>query len=161
MRAGRDGRRLVLFDLALPRDVQPSAGGRAGIALMDLDALGAAAEGGFAAESEVAAVRRIVAAELGEYGRAGRAASVAPTVVALRAQAASVVESELTRLERRLGDLDEQAKREIAQAMGRIADKLLHAPTVRVKELASAPGGDAYAAALRMLFGLHPPAVDP
>jgi glutamyl-tRNA reductase len=140
--------------------VQPSVGRAAGISLIDLETLGAAAENGFAAESEVAAVRRIVAAELGEFGRAGRAASVAPTVVALRAKAASVVDAELTRLEQRLGDMDERAKREIAQAMGRIADKLLHAPTVRVKELASAPGGDAYAAALRMLFGLDPEAVD-
>jgi glutamyl-tRNA reductase len=160
MLAARDGRRLVLLDLALPRDVQPSVGRAAGISLIDLETLGAAAENGFAAESEVAAVRRIVAAELGEFGRAGRAASVAPTVVALRAKAASVVDAELTRLEQRLGDMDERAKREIAQAMGRIADKLLHAPTVRVKELASAPGGDAYAAALRMLFGLDPEAVD-
>lgn len=157
---GRGGDPVVLLDLALPRDVQPSADREPGVAVIDLEALGAAAEGGFTAESEVAAVRRILAAELGEYARAGRAASVAPTVVALRTKAASVVESELIRLERRLGDLDERTRREIAQAMGRIADKLLHAPTVRVKELASAPGGDAYADALRMLFGLDPDAVD-
>jgi glutamyl-tRNA reductase len=160
-RAGAPRRRpLVLLDLALPRDVEPPVGRLPGVALIDLEALGAAADGGFAVEAEVSAVRRIVASELGEYVRAGRATSVAPTVVALRAKAASVVESELARLARKLGDLDERSMREIAQAMGRVADKLLHAPTVRVKELAGAPGGGSYEEALRLLFGLDPDAVD-
>ena len=105
------------------------------------------------------AVRQIVAHELAAYLRADRAASVAPTVVALRAKAATVVESELARLERRLGDLDPQTRREIAQTMGRIADKLLHGPTVRVKELAGSPGADSYETALRVLFELDPEAV--
>ncbi|MDA8321474.1 MAG: glutamyl-tRNA reductase, partial [Actinomycetota bacterium] len=62
--------------------------------------------------------------------------------------------------ERRLGDLDARSRREIAQAMGRIADKLLHGPTIRVKELAGAPGADSYDSALRVLFGLDPEAID-
>jgi glutamyl-tRNA reductase len=124
----------------------------------DARARGAGA-GTLAAESEVAAVRRIVAHELAEYLKASRALSVAPTVVALRAKAATVVEAELARLERRLGALDGQARREIANSMGRIADKLLHAPTVRVKELAGSPGADSYEAALRVLFELDLDAV--
>ena len=80
----------------------------------------------------------------------------APTVVALRAKAAEVVEAELARLAGRLGPLDERARRRSSGRCSRVVDKLLHAPTVRVKELAGSPGGDSYEAALRVLFDLDP-----
>ena len=83
-----------------------------------------------------------------------QAAEVAPTVSALRSQAAEVVDAELLRLSTRLPDLDAKARSEIARTVRRVVDKLLHEPTVRVKELASAPGGVDYAGALRTLFGL-------
>jgi glutamyl-tRNA reductase len=164
-RSGRDP--LVLLDLALPRDIEAEAGKLPGVRLIDLEAVGAAgtADGRtlgsatLAGEADVRAVRQIVAHELAAYLQADRAASVAPTVVALRAKAATVVESELARLERRLGDLDPKTRREIAQTMGRIADKLLHGPTVRVKELAGSGGADSYETALRVLFELDPEAV--
>jgi hypothetical protein len=109
---------------------------------------------------DVAAVRAIVAGELAARVSARRAARVAPAVVALRAKAATVVETELARLGGKLGELDDQARAEIAQAMHRVAGKLLHPPTVRVKELAGSPDGDSYETALRMLFDLEPGAVD-
>jgi glutamyl-tRNA reductase len=165
-----DGARpLVLLDLALPRDVETAAGKLPGVRLIDLETIGAASgpghrdETGLAAltsDADIGAVRQIVAQELAGYLQAQRAESVAPTVVALRAKAATVVESELARLDRRLGDLDARTRREIAQTMGRIADKLLHGPTVRVKELAGSPGGDAYETALRVLFELDPETVE-
>ena len=110
-------------------------------------------------EEDVGAVRRIVAEELAAQVSADRAARVAPTVVALRAKAAEVVDAELARLAGCVPGLDARARREIAQSMRRIADKLLHAPTVRVKELAGSPGGDSYEAVLRVLFDLDPEAV--
>ena len=148
---------LVLLDLALPRDVEAAAGKLPGVRLIDLETIGAT--GTAVSEADLVAVRRIVAHELVAYLEANRAASVAPTVVALRAKAATVVEAELARLDRRLGDLDARTRREIAQTMGRIADKLLHGPTVRVKELAGSPGADSYETALRVLFELDPEAV--
>jgi glutamyl-tRNA reductase len=160
---------LVLLDLALPRDVETAVGQLPGVELLDLEAIGAAeaADGSpradatwAASEADIDAVRRIVTQELAAHLRADRAATVAPTVVALRAKAATVVEAELARLDRRLGDLDDRTRREIAQTMGRITDKLLHGPTVRVKELAGAPGADSYEMALRVLFELDPEAVD-
>ena len=180
VRSGRPGATgpLVLLDLALPRDVEAAVGRLPGVELIDLEVIGAgsalaagtaggsagssalASTGWAASEADIAAVRRIVAQELAAHLRADRAATVAPTVVALRAKAATVVEAELTRLDRRLGDLDDRTRREIAQTMGRIADKLLHGPTVRVKELAGAPGADSYEMALRVLFELDPEAVD-
>lgn len=148
---------LVLLDLALPRDVEAAAGKLPGVRLIDLETIGAT--GTAVSEADLVAVRMIVAHELAAYVEANRAASVAPTVVALRAKAATVVEAELARLDRRLGDLDARTRREIAQTMGRIADKLLHGPTVRVKELAGSPGADSYETALRVLFELDPEAV--
>jgi glutamyl-tRNA reductase len=150
-------RPLVLLDLALPRDVEPAAGQLPGVTVIDLDAVGDASRG--VHEEDVAAVRRIVAEELAAQVSADRAARVAPTVVALRAKAAEVVDAELARLAGRVGGLDARAGREIEQSMRRIADKLLHAPTVRVKELAGSPGGDSYEAVLRVLFDLDPEAV--
>ena len=161
--AGRPpaGAPLVLLDLALPRDVDPAAEALPGVSLVGLEDLGAGGEsGGTAAhEEDVAAVRRIVAEELAAQVSADRAARVAPTVVALRAKAAGVVDAELARLAGRVPGLDARARHEIAQSMRRIADKLLHAPTVRVKELAGSPGGDSYEAVLRVLFDLDPEAV--
>ena len=164
-----DGDRpLVLLDLAVPRDVEPAVAELPRARLVDMtvmadadtsetaDTAGAELPGGLPGDAEITAVRRIVAQELSSFLRADRAASVAPTVVALRAKAATVVEAELARLDRRLGNLDHQVRQEIAQSMGRIADKLLHGPTVRVKELAGSPGADSYEAALRVLFGLDP-----
>ena len=151
-------RPLVLIDLALPRDIDPAAAGVPGVTLLDLETIDQAPGGG-AHDEDVAAVRRILAEELAAQVSADRAAQVAPTVVALRAKAAEVVDAELARLTGRLGDVDARARREIAQSMRRIVDKLLHAPTVRVKELAGSPGGDSYEAVLRVLFDLDPEAV--
>jgi glutamyl-tRNA reductase len=156
------GRPLVLLDLALPRDVDPDAGRLPGVSVIGLETIGGAGGvggPGGVAEEDVASVRRIVAEELAAHMSADRAAKVAPTVVALRAKAAEVVDAELARLIGRVSGLDARARREIAQSMRRIADKLLHAPTVRVKELAGSPGGDSYEAVLRVLFDLDPDAV--
>jgi glutamyl-tRNA reductase len=155
----RDGRPLVLLDLAMPRDIEPEAAALPGVSLIDLDTIGATAGGG-APDQDVAAVRAIVADELAARATAARAASVTPTVVALREKAALVVEAELARLGGRLSGLDEHAMDEIGHTVRRVVDKLLHAPTVRVKELAAAPGGDDYAAALRVLFDLDPKAIE-
>jgi glutamyl-tRNA reductase len=158
--AARPPRRgpLVLLDLALPRDVDPAASALPGVSVIGLDEVRQGPHRG-AHEDDVAAVRRIVAEELAAQVSADRAARVAPTVVALRAKAAGVVDAELARLTGRVPDLDARARREIAQSMRRIADKLLHAPTVRVKQLAGSPGGDSCEAVLRVLFDLDPGAV--
>ncbi|WP_119728255.1 glutamyl-tRNA reductase [Thermomonospora amylolytica] len=151
--------RRFFLDLALPHDVDPAVGALPGVALAGLDDLRTAEEAAQAlGPRAVEAVRRIVADEVAAFLSAARAAAVAPTVVALRSKAAEVVEAELARLAGRLPGLDDRDRAEIAQTVRRVVDKLLHAPTVRVKELASAPGGDTYAAALRELFDLDPKA---
>ncbi len=156
-------RPLVLLDLALPRDVDPAGGRLPGVCVIGLEELRDAGPDGLpgaaAHDEHVAAVWQIVAEEFAAQASADRAARVAPTVVALRAKAAGVVQAELARLAGRLDALDARTHKEIAQSMRRVADKLLHAPTVRVKELAGSPGADSYEAALRVLFDLDPDAV--
>jgi glutamyl-tRNA reductase len=157
--AGRTGP-LVILDLAMPHDVDPAVAGLPGVVLIGIDMLDG--QGTTATGDDVAAVRVILEAELAAYHSAMDAARVAPTVVALRAKAAKVVDDELARLAGRLSgdDLSGRALDEIAQTVRRVVDKLLHAPTVRVKELAGSPGGEEYAAALRVLFDLDPRAVE-
>ncbi len=153
----RSGRPLFVLDLALPRDVDPAVRTLPGVTVVDLEVLSAALAGG-PSSREVEAVRRIVAEEVGDFLGAQRSARVAPTVVALRSKAAGLVDAELARLTGRLPDLDERSRREVADAVRRVVEKLLHGPSVRVKELAVEPGGDSYAEALRKLFDLDPAA---
>ena len=144
---------LSLLDLAMPRDVDAAVHRLAGVRLVDIESLAeASADAPMAAD--VDAVRRIVSDEVAAFGAAQRAAHITPTVVALRAMAAEVVAGEIARLDGRLPGLDDKHRAEITQTVRRVVDKLLHAPTVRVKQLAAEPGGAGYADALRTLFDL-------
>jgi glutamyl-tRNA reductase len=154
----RHGRPLVVLDLALPRDVDPAVAAINGVTYVDLDAL--RDSGAMVSDAEVSAAAAIIAAELAGYLAQQQQLAVAPTVTALRARANQVVDVELARLDARLPDLDPAARREVAGAVRRAVEKLLHAPTVRVKELAATPGGDQYATALRELFDLDPAAAE-
>ncbi|MFD9623894.1 glutamyl-tRNA reductase [Streptomyces virginiae] len=150
--------RLALLDLAMPRDIDAAVHRIPGVRLVDIESLAeASADAPMAAD--VDAVRGIVAQEVAAFGAAQRAAHITPTVVALRAMAAEVVAMEVARLDGRVPDLDERQRSEVTQTVRRVVDKLLHAPTVRVKQLASEPGGAGYAEALRELFDLDPQTV--
>ncbi|MFF3020802.1 glutamyl-tRNA reductase [Streptomyces sp. NPDC057939] len=150
--------RLALLDLAMPRDIDAAVHRIPGVRLVDIESLAeTSADAPMAAD--VDAVRGIVAEEVAAFGAAQRAAHITPTVVALRAMAAEVVAMEVARLDGRVPDLDERQRAEVTQTVRRVVDKLLHAPTVRVKQLASEPGGAGYAEALRELFDLDPQTV--
>ena len=154
----RDERPLVVLDIALPRDVDPAVAVTPGVTYVDLEAL---RDGGaMVSDAEVAAATAIVADELRDHLAAQQQLAVAPTVTALRARANQVIESELSRLDGRTPDLTSGERREVADAVRRAVEKVLHAPTVRVKELAATPGGGQYAAALRELFDLDPAAAE-
>ncbi|MEU0374461.1 glutamyl-tRNA reductase [Streptomyces sp. NPDC006283] len=150
--------RLALLDLAMPRDIDAAVHRLPGVRLVDIESLAeASADAPMAAD--VDQVRSIVSDEVAAFGAAQRAAHITPTVVALRTMAADVVAGEMARLEGRLTGLDERQRAEITQTVRRVVDKLLHAPTVRVKQLAGEPGGAGYADALRTLFDLDPETV--
>jgi glutamyl-tRNA reductase len=152
--AAHDGPQLYV-DLALPRDVDPAAADVDGVHVVDLEQLGADLAAASLAD-DLDQVRELVAVEVGEYLAGRRVQAVAPTVVALRARAAEVVQAELTRLDQRLPDVEDGVREEVQRTVHRVVEKLLHAPTVRVKQLASRTDGGSYAAALRELFDLDP-----
>ncbi len=153
----RAGGPQVIIDLALPRDVAPDVSELPGVHVVGLAELREtlATDASFA--PHVKAVRELVVAEVAAYLVHRRAHEVAPTVAALRSRAAAVVATELARLDQRLpADLSKDARAEIQLAVHRVVEKLLHTPTVRVKELAGdAKAGD-YTSALRELFDLDP-----
>jgi glutamyl-tRNA reductase len=158
--SGRPAGPMFVLDLALPRDVETAAADIAGVTVVDLDALKPVVDTATGAD-DVREARRIVDDELAAYVAARRAAGVTPTVMALRDKAAQMVAAELERLERRLPSLDDSAREEIAATVRRVVDKLLHAPTVRVRELAETAGPESYPEALRRLFDLELAALDP
>jgi glutamyl-tRNA reductase len=160
IRAARpDDQPLAIADLALPHDVEPAARDLPGVSFVGLADLAERLRDSDAGR-EIDGVRRIVGEEVTAFLAARRQASVTPTVVALRSMATDVVEAEMARLVARLPDLDDEARDEVLHTLRRTADKLLHQPTVRVKELANETGAVSYAAALAELFSLDPEAVD-
>jgi glutamyl-tRNA reductase len=150
---------LAIIDLALPHDVDPAVSELPGVSLFNLARLAEQVDQGEGA-ADVAAVRLIVAEEITAFLSARRSAVVTPTVVALRTMATAIVDAEMERLSTRLPDLDPAVRAEIEHAVRRVADKLLHQPTVRVRQLANEDGAVSYAAALAELFSLDPDAVD-
>ncbi|MEI7916060.1 MAG: glutamyl-tRNA reductase, partial [Mycobacteriaceae bacterium] len=150
---------LVLCDLGMPRDIDTAVSGLPGVMVVDMERVQREPSARAAADDAEAA-REIVAQEVAAYLASQRIAEVTPTVTALRQRAADLVDAELLRLHNRLPGLDGVQREEVARAVRRVVDKLLHAPTVRVKQLAGSPGGEGYAEALRELFELDPKAVD-
>ncbi|MDT5036281.1 MAG: glutamyl-tRNA reductase [Micromonosporaceae bacterium] len=159
---------LLLLDLAVPRDVAPGVADLPGVVLVDLERLGLATEGGtgstaaatplgLPAHADVRAAEAIVSAELEVFRTWLRSSDVAPTVAALRARADEVVAVELRRLRQRRPDLTDEQRDSVAYAIHRVVQRLLHLPSVRVRQLAAEPGGEAYAEALRALFDLEIP----
>lgn len=151
-------RTAALIDLALPHDIDPACADVPGVTLVDLATLAEELQASEAGQ-EVAAVRAIVSQEVTAFLAARRQSQVTPTVVALRTMATNVVEAEMARLDGRLPELDPAVRDEVLRAVRRVADKLLHEPTVRVKELANESGAVSYERALAELFALDPQAV--
>ena len=147
----------VLVDLALPRDVAPDVADLPGVHVVGLAELGEALASDSSFAPHVKAVRDLVGGEVAAYLAYRRAHEVAPTVAALRSRAADVVAAELRRLDQRLPeDLSKNIRAEIQLAVHRVVEKLLHTPTVRVKELAGDGRSGEYTQALRELFDLDP-----
>jgi glutamyl-tRNA reductase len=146
---------LLIVDVAVPRDVDPSAGDLPGVTLLDMDDLGAFVEGGLAGRSaEVGRVRAIVESEVDRYRAITSAREVAPLIAELRGWADGVRKAELNRFSSRLVDLDTDQRDAVDALVKGIVNKLLHEPTVRLKDAAGHARGDRLAEALRDLFDL-------
>ena len=152
--AARGERPLLIVDIAVPRDVDPAVGSLPGVTLLDMDDLRAFADAGAQARRrEVASVQELLDEELERYVGATSAREVAPMIVALRARAEAIRTAELERHVARLASLDD-AQLEAVDVLTRgIISKLLHDPTVALKDAAGTPRGDRLIATLRDLFG--------
>ena len=150
----------AFIDLALPHDIDPSVREFENVALFGLGEIrellrGSDRESDAKVAGTIDEVRAIIAAELENIATGNKERSVAPTVTALRSHAKDVLASETQRLEKKLGDsVDEKAFAEIRKSLHRVAEKLIHTPTVKVKELAVTESEVDYAQALMQLFDL-------
>jgi glutamyl-tRNA reductase len=151
--AGRPA--LVVVDLGVPRNVVPTVGGLAGIELLDMDDLTEHAERALAGRrGELSAAQEIVAQEVERYRADERARGAAPVVSALRARIEELRRAELDRHRGRLDELDDAQWLEVGSVVRDVLAKLLHHPTVAVKEAAGTPRGERLVEALRTLFDL-------
>jgi glutamyl-tRNA reductase len=158
----RQGRALLVVDVAVPRDVDPGVGQVFGVTLLDIDDLKAFAEQSLQQRrQEVGKVREIIVEELDRFRVEHSAREVAPLVSALRARAEAVRASELGRFRARLEGLDPTARQAVEALTRGIVNKLLHDPTVRVKNAAGTARGELYADALAELFGIAGPPPPP
>lgn len=153
--ARRPDRPLLIVDVAVPRDVDPAAAAVEGITLLDMDDLRRFAEAGVAERRrEVHAVEELLRAEVDRFVAIASAREVAPLVAALHGRADTIRVGELDRFAGRLASLDD-AQREAVEALTRgLVAKLLHEPTVGLKQAAGSPRGERLAEALRDLFRL-------
>lgn len=153
------GRPLTVLDLALPRDIGRDVADLPSVTVVDLAVLGERMDNPVLTEG-IEGVRSIVEDEVRTFLAAKASSRVTPTVVALRSMATSVVDAELARLTSRAGALPADIVDEVRRSLQRVADKLIHAPTVRVQELVDGPGNLTYAEALTDLFALDPATVE-
>ncbi len=143
---------LLIVDVAVPRDVDPAAGDLEGVTLLDMDDLRAFADRGLQerrAESE--RVRSIIGHEVNRYMDYSSAREAAPLIAAFRSRAEILRREEL---DRHAGGLSPAERQAVEAATRGLVGKLLHEPTVRLKEAAGSPRGDRLAEALRDLFDL-------
>jgi glutamyl-tRNA reductase len=153
----RKGRPLFLIDLAVPRNLDPDIHEVDGCFLYDLDDLESVVAAGLAGRRrEAARAEAIVAAEAERFREWHASREVVPEIASLRAWAEEVRAAELERARARLG-LSEDQHAAVESVTAQIVAKLLHLPTVRLKEAAAGANGGSYAEALRHLFGLDDP----
>jgi glutamyl-tRNA reductase len=152
---GRRGRPLLFVDLAVPRDLDPAIASLDGCYLYDLDDLEAVVTETLAGRRrEAERAEGIVAAEAARFREWQASLDVVPAIASLRARAEEIRAAELAKAEPRLGRLTEGERRTVESVTAQIVNKLLHLPTVRMKQAAAAADGVLYADAVRHLFGL-------
>ena len=152
---GRKGRPLFFIDIAVPRDLDPAIHELDGCYLYDIDDLESVVAQSLAGRRREAGRAEEIVLDEAERFRAWQASrDVVPAIASLRALAEEIRESELERARTRLERLSEAERRAVEAVTSRIVDKLLHVPTVKMKEAAAGADGAVYADALRHLFGL-------
>jgi glutamyl-tRNA reductase len=151
----RRGRQLLFIDLAVPRDLDPAIHELDGCYLYDVDDLQAIVSETLAGRrGEAVRAEAIVAGEAEKFHEWLASLDVVPAIASLRARAEEIREAELRKAEGLLGRLDDGERRAVESITAQIVNKLLHLPTVRMKQAAVSADGVIYAEAVRHLFGL-------
>jgi glutamyl-tRNA reductase len=147
----RRGRPLFLIDLAVPRDVDPALNDVDGCYVYDIDDLEAVVATSLAGRRREAERAEAIVAEEAERFRSWQASlDVVPTIASLRARAEAIRAAELSKAK-----LTAEEREAVESITSQIVNKLLHLPTIRMKEAAAAADGVLYADAVRHLFGLE------
>ncbi len=153
--ADRPGRRLLIVDVALPRDFDAGVGEVPGVTLLDLDDLkGYAQRSSERRREEIGRARSIVAAEVERYLDDRRQRIVAPVVGALHRRGREVRAAELERFAAKFASLEPEARAAVEALVDGVVNKLLHEPTIRLKDAAGTDRGDLFVDAVRALFAL-------
>jgi len=153
--AARRAQPLVIVDAAMPRDVDPKVSDVEGVTLFDLDDLRRYAESEVQARrSEVAGVVKIIDDELERYRVNVRSRAVAPVIASMRVKADQIVAQEMEYFDAQLDQLGGEGRALAENLAHRIVQKILHEPTVQLKEAAGSSRGERLAEALRSLFDL-------
>ncbi len=151
----RNGRQLLFIDLAVPRDLDPAIHELDSCYLYDIDDLEAiVSETLVGRRGEATRAEAIVATEAEKFHAWHASLDVVPAIASLRAHAEGIREAELRKAEGVLGRLDDTQRRAVESMTAQIVNKLLHLPTVRMKQAAVSADGVIYAEAVRHLFGL-------
>ncbi|HEX9188771.1 MAG TPA: glutamyl-tRNA reductase, partial [Vicinamibacteria bacterium] len=152
--AARRGRPLFLIDIAVPRDVAEDAGKVSGVFLYDLDDVKKVAEANLRErKKEAAAAEAILEEEIREFLEWRRSLEVVPLLVELRRRADEIRKAEIEKARKRLGPLSPEQERALEAATAAIVNKLLHGPTVHLKQMAG-NGQHEHVGFIRKLFGL-------
>ena len=151
----RGGRALLIVDIAMPRDVDPASAHIDGVTLLDMDDLRRFADAGLAERRrEATRARALIEEELARYRTLTTAREAAPLVTALRSRAEEIRQAEIERFNGRLAGLDDDQRAALQALTKGIVAKLLHAPTVLLKDASGTAKGDRLSEALRDLFDL-------
>ncbi len=151
----RPGEPLLVVDLGVPRNVEPLASELDNIVLLDMETLRAAVADALSGrQEEVSEAERIVTDEVERYRVASRARDAAPMVSALRSLAEEARREELERQRAKRSDLSEDQWEQVDAVTRAMVAKLLHQPTVALKDAAGTPRGERLVEALRALFDL-------
>ena len=151
----KDGQSLIVVDLGLPRDVEPQVGTLPSVSLVELDDLQADLDAALESRRQaVPRVEQIIEEEIATLSSSFREISMRPLVVDLRTKAETIRQNEVARTLRYLGNVDPETEAHLHHMTRALVNKLLHEPTVRIKQISHEDDSEEYAETIRDLFGL-------
>jgi glutamyl-tRNA reductase len=153
----RKGKPMFFIDIAVPRDIDPAVNGLANAYCYDIDDLNSVIDANRRErEAEALKAQHIVEEEVARYLRWSESLAAVPTIRALRHTFHLLGENELDKALAQLPDLTQREERQVRRLVHGLINKLLHSPSIQLKQLAQQGNGTLYAEAIARLFGLHP-----